>query len=48
VQYDKVYCPNAAYLEKNTFFVQVHPVYEERHMEMTAAAILKVTAAYTK
>ncbi|HHX42043.1 MAG TPA: DegT/DnrJ/EryC1/StrS family aminotransferase [Armatimonadetes bacterium] len=48
VQYDKVYCPNAAYLEKNTFFVPVHPVYEEKHMEQIAAAILKVAAAYAK
>lgn len=48
VQYDKVYCPNAAYLEKNTFFVPVHPVYEEKHMEQIAAAILKVAKAYAK
>ncbi|HOJ20296.1 MAG TPA: DegT/DnrJ/EryC1/StrS family aminotransferase, partial [Armatimonadota bacterium] len=48
VQYEKVFCPNAAYLEKNTFFVPVHPVYEEKHMEQIAAAILKVAKAYAK
>ncbi len=48
VQYDRCYCPNAAYLEQNTFFVPVHPVYEERHMDLIAAGILKVARAYAR
>ncbi len=47
VQYDKVHCPNAAWLEERTFFVPVHPVYGTEHMELIGAAIQKVLTAYT-
>jgi dTDP-4-amino-4,6-dideoxygalactose transaminase len=46
VQYDKVHCENAAWLEERTFFVPTHPVYEIAHMDLIAEAILKVLAAY--
>ncbi|MBI3945873.1 MAG: DegT/DnrJ/EryC1/StrS family aminotransferase [Armatimonadetes bacterium] len=48
VQYDQYFCPNAAWLEDRTFFIPVHPVYEEAHMEQMAAGILKVARAYAK
>jgi dTDP-4-amino-4,6-dideoxygalactose transaminase len=46
VQYDKVHCPNAAWLEERTFFVPCHPAYEIEHMEMIGAAIENVLSAY--
>jgi dTDP-4-amino-4,6-dideoxygalactose transaminase len=48
VQYDKVYCPNAAWLEERTFFVPCHPVYGIEQMEKLAQAIEKVLTAYAK
>jgi len=48
VQYDKVFCENAAWVEERCFWVPVHPVYEPRHMEMIATAIRKVISAYAK
>jgi len=48
VQYDRYYCENAAWLEERTFFVPVHPVYEEKHCHIMAEAIKKVIRAYAK
>lgn len=48
VDYTKVYCPNAAWLEERTFTVPCHPTYEERHMELIARAILKVARAFAR
>ncbi len=48
VQYDKVYCPNAAWLEERTFITLVHPALEEEHMYLIAEAIKKVARAYAK
>jgi dTDP-4-amino-4,6-dideoxygalactose transaminase len=46
VQYDKVSCPNAEWLEERTFFVPCHPVYEAKHTDLLAGAIEKVLTAY--
>jgi len=48
VQYDQVFCENAAWLEARTFWVPTHPVYETKHIELIAAGILKVAQAYAK
>ncbi len=48
VQYDKVFCPNAAWLEERTFWVPCHPVYEIGHMEKLGTAIEKVLGAYRR
>ncbi len=48
VQYDKVYCENADWVEQRCFWVPIHPTYEPEHMELIAAGILKVLAAYTQ
>jgi dTDP-4-amino-4,6-dideoxygalactose transaminase len=48
VQYDKVHCDNAAWLEERTFFVPCHPVYEIEHMDKIAQAIERVLAAYAR
>ncbi len=48
VQYDKVYCENADWVEQRCFWVPVHPTYEPEHMELIAEGILKVLAAYTE
>jgi dTDP-4-amino-4,6-dideoxygalactose transaminase len=48
VQYDRVHCPNAAWLEERTFFVPCHPVYDLDHMELIAAAVERVLSAYSK
>jgi dTDP-4-amino-4,6-dideoxygalactose transaminase len=48
VQYDQVFCANAAWLEDRTFFVPCHPVYEIEHMEKLGSAIEKVVTAYAK
>lgn len=48
VQYDKVHCPNAAWLEERTFFLPCHPVYQIEHMEMLGAAVAKVLGAYAR
>ncbi|HHW09377.1 MAG TPA: DegT/DnrJ/EryC1/StrS family aminotransferase [Firmicutes bacterium] len=46
VRYDQVHCPNAAWLEERTFSFPVHPVYEERHIQMMIEAFFKVAEAY--
>jgi dTDP-4-amino-4,6-dideoxygalactose transaminase len=48
VDYEKTYCPNAAWVEQRCFFVPVHPTYEPKHIEMLGNAIKKVIAAYAK
>jgi dTDP-4-amino-4,6-dideoxygalactose transaminase len=48
VQYDKLFCENAAWLETRTFWVPTHPVYETNHIELIAEGILKVAQAYAK
>jgi len=48
VDYSNVRCENAAWLRDRTFNVFPHPVYSEKHMEMTAEALKKVLAAYAK
>ncbi|HHY98342.1 MAG TPA: DegT/DnrJ/EryC1/StrS family aminotransferase [Firmicutes bacterium] len=48
VDYSKVHCPNAAWLEERTFTVPCHPTYEERHMELIARGILKVARAFAR
>jgi|UniRef100_A0A7V3YI62 dTDP-4-amino-4,6-dideoxygalactose transaminase len=42
VEYDKVHCPNAAWLEERTFCFPCHPVYEDRHVDLMIAAFDKV------
>ncbi|MGC9320299.1 MAG: DegT/DnrJ/EryC1/StrS family aminotransferase, partial [Armatimonadota bacterium] len=42
VDYINTFCPNAAWVESRTFFVPVHPTYEEEDMHDIAAAIKKV------
>ena len=46
--YSNTFCPNAAWAESRTFFVPVHPTYEEQDMHDIAAAIKKVGRAYLK
>jgi len=48
VQYDKVFCANAAWLEKRTFIVHCYPTLEEEHMFLIADAIKKVLDYYAK
>jgi len=47
VEYDRVYCPNAAWLEERTFIVHVYPTLEEEHIRLFAEAIKKVASHYT-
>ncbi|NPV55008.1 MAG: DegT/DnrJ/EryC1/StrS family aminotransferase [Firmicutes bacterium] len=48
VDYTKVFCENAAWLEERTFTVPVHPVYEEKHIQLMIDGILKVARAFAK
>ncbi|MEA3402997.1 MAG: DegT/DnrJ/EryC1/StrS family aminotransferase [Armatimonadota bacterium] len=48
VDYIHALCPNAAWAEERTFFVPVHPTYEEEDMRDIAAAIKKVGRAYLR
>lgn len=48
VRYDQVSCPNAAWLEERTFITLCHPMLEESHMRLIAAAIKKVLAGLAK
>lgn len=48
VRYDKVFCPNAAWLEERTFIVHCYPTLGEEHMRLIAKAIKKVASAYAK
>lgn len=47
VTYDKVFCPNAAEVETECFWVPTHPTYEPEHMELIAAGIRKVAEGYS-
>lgn len=47
VNYDEVFCPNAAWLEERTFIVHVYPTLEEEHIQLFADAIKKVADAYS-
>lgn len=48
VDYSRVHCENAAWLETRTFFVPAHPTYTREHALLMAAAIKKVLRAYAK
>ncbi len=48
VDYENVFCPNAADMETKCFWVPVHPTYEPEHMELIAAGVKKVIGAYAK
>lgn len=48
VAYEKVFCPNAAFLEERTFCFPCHPVYEDEHVELMVRAFEKVYAYYRK
>ena len=48
VNYAAEYCPNAAQVEKECFWVPTHPTYEVEHMELIAQGIRKVAEAYSK
>ena len=47
--YDKVHCPNAAWLEDRTLVLYtLQPVYTMKHMRMVVKAVKKCLAAYRK
>ena len=48
VEYDKVFCPNCAWLEERTFVVHMFPTFEEEHIRLIAKAIKKVASYYAK
>ena len=48
VRYDEVSCPKAAWLEERTFITLCHPMLEESHLRLIAAAIKKVLAGLAK
>jgi len=48
VRYEKVHCPNAAWLEERTFIVHCYPTLEEEHMRLIADGIKKVLRHYSK
>lgn len=48
VEYDKVFCPNCAWLEERTFVVHIWPTLREEHMRLIARAIKKTAQAYAK
>lgn len=48
VEYDKVFCPNAAWLEERTFIVHVYPTLEQEHIRLFAQAIKKVAQHFTQ
>jgi dTDP-4-amino-4,6-dideoxygalactose transaminase len=48
VQYDKVYCPNAAWLEERTFIVHCYPTLEEEHIRLIIKGIKKVLDHYRR
>jgi len=48
VQYDRVHCSNAAWLEERTFIVHCYPTLEEEHMRLIAEGIKKVLSYYRK
>ncbi|NMA95658.1 MAG: DegT/DnrJ/EryC1/StrS family aminotransferase [Clostridiales bacterium] len=48
IDYTKVFCENAAWLEDRTFITNLHPTLEEEHMELIGRAIIKVVEGYRK
>ncbi|HDN84289.1 MAG TPA: DegT/DnrJ/EryC1/StrS family aminotransferase [Candidatus Aerophobetes bacterium] len=48
VEYNKVFCPNCAWLEERTFVVHMFPTFEEEHIRLIAKAIKKVASYYAK
>lgn len=48
VEYDKVFCPNCAWLEERTFVVHMFPTFEEEHIHLFARAIKKVASHYVR
>lgn len=48
VDYEKTFCPNAAWVEERCFWVPTHPTYELSHMKLIADGIEKVAAAYAE
>jgi len=49
VDYSKVHCPNAAWLEERTLVLFVlHPVYTMRHLRLVVKAVKKCLAAFRK
>ena len=48
VEYDKVFCPNCAWLEERTFDIFIWPTIKEQHIQLIAKAIKKVASAYAK
>ena len=48
VKYDKVVCPNCAWLEERTFVIHIWPTIKDEHARLIARAIKKVAQAYAK
>jgi len=48
VEYDKVYCPNCAWLEERTFVVFIWPTINDEQAGLIAKAIKKVAEYYAK
>lgn len=48
VEYDKVFCPNCAWLEDRTFVVHMFPTFEEKHIHLIVRAIKKVASRYAR
>ncbi|MDK2896506.1 MAG: hypothetical protein PWP04_626 [Candidatus Atribacteria bacterium] len=48
VEYQKVFCQNAAWLEERTFSFPCHPVYEDLHVDLMIEAFQKVYNYYKK
>jgi len=48
VEYDKVFCPNCAWLEERTFVVHIWPTLEDKHIYLFARAIKKVASHYAR
>jgi len=48
VEYNRVFCPNCAWLEERTFVVHIWPTIRDEHARLIAKAIRKVARAYAK
>lgn len=48
VEYDKIYCPNCAWLEERTFVIFIWPTIKDEQATLIARAIKKVANYYTK
>ena len=48
VKYDKVFCPNCAWLEERTFVVHIWPTIKDEHAHLIGKAIKKVAQVYAK